>query len=44
MIRGFGNAVILVVIASLLDKFFCAGRYTDATAAMLRQIRHSFGF
>ena len=44
MIRGFGNAVVLVVIASLLDKFLYAGHYTDADAAMLRQIRYSFGF
>jgi len=44
MIRGFGNAVILVVIASLLDRYFYAGHYTDAAAAMLREIRHSFGF
>ena len=43
MIRGFGNAVIVVVIASLLDKYFYAGRYSDAAVAMLRQIRHSFG-
>jgi hypothetical protein len=43
MIRGFGNSVIGVVIASLLDKYFCAGHYTDAALAMLRQIRHSFG-
>jgi hypothetical protein len=44
MIRGFGNAVIFVVIASLLDKFLYAGHYSEAAAAMLRQIRHSFGF
>ena len=44
MIRGFGNAVILVVIASLLDKFLNAGHYTEAAAAMLLQIRYSFGF
>jgi len=43
MIRGFGNAIIIVVTASLLDQYFYAGRYTDAVFAMLRQIRHSFG-
>jgi hypothetical protein len=43
MIRGFGNAVIALVIASLLDRYLYAGYYTDATIAMLRQIRHSFG-
>ncbi|HLZ02522.1 MAG TPA: hypothetical protein VKR55_10285 [Bradyrhizobium sp.] len=43
MIRGLGNALIIVAIASLLDQYFYAGRYTDAAFAMLRQIRHSFG-
>jgi hypothetical protein len=43
MIRGFGNAVIVVVIGSLLDRYFYAGRHTDAAIAMLQQIRHSFG-
>jgi hypothetical protein len=43
MIRGLGNAVIAVVVASLLDKYLYAGHYTDAALTMLRQIRHSFG-
>jgi hypothetical protein len=43
MIRRFGNAIIFVVIASLLDRYFYAGRYTAATIAVLQQIRHSFG-
>lgn len=44
MIRGLGNAMIAVVAASLLDKYLYNGHYTDATLAMLQQIRHSFGF
>jgi hypothetical protein len=40
MIRGFGNAIIFVVIASLIDRYFYAGHYT---VAMLQQIRHSLG-
>jgi hypothetical protein len=43
MIRGVGNAVIAVVVASLLDKYFYGGHYTDAALAMLQQIRQSFG-
>ncbi len=43
MIRGLGNAVIAVVAASLIDKYFYAGHYTDAALAMLRHIQHSFG-
>ncbi len=44
MIRGLGNAVIAILVASVLDKYFNGGHYTDATLAMLRQIEHSFGF
>jgi len=36
--------MIAVVAASLLDKYFYGGHYTDATLAMLHQMRHSFGF
>lgn len=43
VIRGFGNAVIAIVAASLIDKYVYASHYTDAALAMLRQIRHSFG-
>jgi hypothetical protein len=43
MIRGFGNAVVAIVAASLIDKYFYAGHYTDAALAMLRHIQHSFG-
>lgn len=44
MIKAFGNAAMGVVFATLLDKYFYAGHYIDAALAMLRQIRHSFGF
>ncbi len=44
MIRGCGNAVMGVVIASLLDKYFYAGHYANAVLTLLRQIRHTFGF
>lgn len=43
MIRGLGNALIFMLIASLLDEYLYAGRYTDAALGILRQIRHSFG-
>jgi hypothetical protein len=43
MIRGLGNAIVIVLIASLLDEYFYAGRHTDAALAILRQIGHSFG-
>jgi hypothetical protein len=44
MTKGCFNAAVAVVIASLLDQHFCDGYYTDAALAVLRQIRHSFGF
>jgi hypothetical protein len=43
MIRGLGNAVVAIVVASLIDKYCYDGRYTDAALAMLRHIQHSFG-
>jgi len=43
MIRGLGNALVIVLIAMLLDEYFYAGRYTDTALVVLRQIRHSFG-
>lgn len=42
MFKGFVIAVLLMLGASQLDHYFCNGRYTDGTTAMLRQIRHSF--
>jgi hypothetical protein len=44
MIKGCFNAAVALVIASLLDSHFYAGRHTDAAFAILRQIRHSMGF
>ncbi len=43
MIRGLGKAIVFLLIASLLDKYFYDGRHTDAALAMLQHIRHSFG-
>jgi hypothetical protein len=44
MIRVTANAALAVVIASALDKYFSDGRYANAALAMLRPIRHAFGF
>jgi len=44
MIRGLAKAIVFMLIASLLDEYFYAGRHTDAAFAILRQIGHSFGF
>ncbi len=43
MIRGFGNAVITLVIACLLDKYIWGGHYSDAALSMLRLVRRSLG-
>ncbi|MGF6432264.1 hypothetical protein ABIE91_007484 [Bradyrhizobium elkanii] len=43
MIKGFAIAVLVVLGASQVDQYLTHGRYTDATLAMLRQMRHSFG-
>jgi hypothetical protein len=42
MIKGMGIAAILLIAASIADQQLSYGRYTDATFAVLRQIRHSF--
>ncbi len=42
MIKGFAVAALVVLGASQVDQCLTHGRYTDATLAMLRQIRHSF--
>jgi hypothetical protein len=44
MIKGCFNAAVAATIASLLDRHFFDGRHTDAALAILRQIRHAFGF
>jgi hypothetical protein len=43
MIKGFAIAALALFGASQADQYLTHGRYTDATMAMLRQIRHSFG-
>jgi hypothetical protein len=44
MLKGFAIAVIALLGASQLDQYLTHFRYTDVAMAMLRQIRHSFGF
>jgi hypothetical protein len=43
MFKGFVIAALVLLAASQVDQYLTHGRYTDATMAMLRQIRHSFG-
>ncbi len=43
MIRGISNALVALVLASLIDKYFYDGRYTDAALSILSQVRHSLG-
>jgi RimJ/RimL family protein N-acetyltransferase len=41
----FGWAAIAVMVAALVaDQYWNSGYYTDAASAMLRQMRHSFGW
>jgi hypothetical protein len=42
MIKGFVIAALALLGASQLDRYYCAGHYTDGALSMLRQIRHSF--
>ncbi len=44
MFKGFTVAVVALISMAQLDKDLTDGRYTDAAMAMLRQIRHAFGF
>ena len=43
MLKGAAIAALALTIVSQIDQYFCNGRYTDVTFAMLRQMRHSFG-
>ncbi len=43
MFKGFVIALLVLLGAAQLDRYFYHGRYTDSTMSMLRQIRHSFG-
>ncbi|MGY3620286.1 hypothetical protein ACVJGD_006482 [Bradyrhizobium sp. USDA 10063] len=42
MLKGFVIAVLALLGASQLDRYYYAGQYTDAALSMLRQIKHSF--
>ena len=44
MFKGFTVAVVALICTAQLDQYLSHGRYTDAVMAMLRQIRHAFGF
>ena len=44
MFKGFMAAVVALISTTQLDQYLSHGRYTDAAMAMLRQIRHAFGF
>lgn len=44
MFKGFTVAVAALVFTTQLDQFLTHGLYTDAAIAMLRHIRHAFGF
>ncbi|WP_377829520.1 hypothetical protein ACFKHW_07095 [Bradyrhizobium lupini] len=44
MFKGFMVAVVALITTAQVDQHLTQGRYTDAAIAMLRQIRHAFGF
>ena len=44
MFKGFTIFVIALISTAQADQYLTNGRYTDAAMAMLRQIRHAFGF
>jgi hypothetical protein len=44
MFKGFTVAVVALTSTAQLDQYLTNGRYTDAAMAMLREIRHAFGF
>ncbi|WP_274535509.1 hypothetical protein [Bradyrhizobium canariense] len=44
MFKGFIVAVVALISTAQIDQYLTHGRYTDAAMAMLRQIRHAFGF
>lgn len=44
MFKGFTVAVVALITTAQLDQDLANGRYTDAAMAMLRQVRHAFGF
>jgi hypothetical protein len=44
MIKGAAIAAVVLFIAVQGDQQYAQGFYTDGVLAMLRQIRHSFGW
>jgi hypothetical protein len=44
MIKGAAIAAVMMFIAVQLDQHYEGGFYTDGALAMVRQIRHSFGW
>jgi hypothetical protein len=44
MIKGAAIAAAVMFIAVQVDQHYDSGFYTDGVLAMLRQIRHSFGW
>ncbi|WP_409187631.1 hypothetical protein [Bradyrhizobium sp. RDM4] len=44
MFKGFAVIVVALISTAQVDQYLTHGRYTDAAMAMLRQIRHAFGF
>lgn len=44
MSKRFSTAAVALISTAQLDQYLTNGRYVDATMAMLRQIRHAFGF
>jgi len=44
MFKGMTVAAVALISTAQVDQYLTHGRYTDAAVAMLRQIRHAFGF
>jgi len=44
MFEGFIGLLVALISTAQVDQYLTHGRYTDAAIAMLRQIRHAFGF
>lgn len=44
MFKGFTVFIVALISTAQVDQYLTHGRYTEAAMAMLRQIRHAFGF
>jgi hypothetical protein len=44
MFKGSTVFVVALISTAQVDQYLTHGWYTDAAMAMLRQIRHAFGF